>query len=529
MTHSRIGHRIMATLALSCLVNITMADCLEGGYVIDTDTLGSVYAHPTEAHTVFVTQNPPGPDGLALMKSCDGGQTWSATALTTEFYAVTSLAIDPTDPETVYVIANRGGLVSRDGGITFEETDIPFGTLVFAGDGTLYSHDSNQVSRRAAGQDTWQALTPTPTPFDVLRLHPGDPARMHVGQYYSVDAGASWQRVLPNRPRDVRYSVSNPMNMIVTAEPALISNDGGVNWMELPFEEFEPLRLGDFEGTIVEIDRNDPDVLWLATRRCGLWRSDNGGGRWRLPMNGLTGGGDFCSLGESRNVVIEQLEISDADPSRIYTITPDGLFATTSAGNEWLQIHGATGSPAPPPPNPFSGNADLSIRLSGLPGSFTPPVTFRFTGSVRNDGPDTAREATISIQADIVSSTHGICGTHTCDFGDVPPGTVIQLTFEREVLGGGSGTRCNGDVFELRGSVSATTRDPVAGNNVATLRSTRQNGTSIISGCPGEGILQPEDKSGGGAASPLFLFMLLLTFAGLSAYRNGDVRRAPRR
>ena len=319
------------------------------------------------------------------------------------------------------------------------------------------------------------------------------------------------------------------MNMIVTAEPALISDDGGVNWSELPLGEFEPLRIGDFDGTIIEIDRNDPDVLWLATRRCGLWRSDNGGAQWRLPMDGLTGPGEFCNLGDSRNVLIEQLEISDADPSRLYAITPDGLFTTTSAGDAWQEINGTAGNPEPPPPNPFSGDADLSISLSGLPGSFTPPVTFRFSGTVRNHGPDTAREATIGIQAEILSSTHGICDGGTCDFGDVPAGTVIQLSFEREVLGGGSGTRCNGDVFELRGSVSATTRDPVPDNNFVTLRSARQNGTSIISGCPGEGILQPADKSGGGSASLLFILTLLATCSGPLWYRSGGARRALRR
>ena len=510
VTHTTHTIRLLAGVLALGFVNITQADCLDGGYVIDTQTLSKVYAHPTEAETVFVTQNPGGPDGLALLKSCDGGNTWSATALTTDFYFVSSLAIDPTNTETVYAATNRGGMISQDGGITFEEIDLSSGTLVFANDGTLYSHDMNRINKREPGQETWLALTSTPTGFDVLRPHPTDPARLHVGQYYSVDAGASWQRVFPDRSRDIRYSQSDPMSMIVTAEPALISNDGGVNWSEIPLEEFEPLLLGDFEGTIVEFDRNDPNVMWLATRLCGLWRSDNGGARWSLPMNGLTGGSEFCTLGESRNAVIEQLEISEADPARLYAITPDGLFATTSNGDEWQSVNGTPGNPAPPPPNPFSGDADLSISLSGLPGSFTPPVTFQFSGTVRNNGPDTAREATLGIQADVLTSSHGTCDGSICDFGDVPAGTVIQLTFSSEVLGGGSGTRCSGDVFELSGSVSATTNDPVPGNNTATMTSTRQNGPSIISGCSGEGLLQPEGEGGGGTSGPLMLLVMLL-------------------
>jgi len=105
-----------------------------------------------------------------------------------------------------------------------------------------------------------------------------------------------------------------------------------------------------------------------------------------------------------------------------------------------------------------------------------------------------------------------VCNGGSCDFGDVAPGTVIQLRLQREVLGGGIAARCTGDVFEISGQVTATTKDPLPDNNVDSVSTTRQNGPSIISGCPGEGLLQPEG-GGGSFGFPLLLALLIAVFA----------------
>ena len=484
------------------------AACLTGGCTLDSETLYDVVPHPTEVETLYAIQNPNTQDGIALLKSCDGGTSWSATALTRNFYSVSSLAIDPLNGESAYAMTNRGPMVSGDGGITWSETSLPIGRLVFGSDGTLYSHDMRNIQKRAPGQNAWTTLTPTPTSFDVLRPHLTDPTRIHVGQYYSVDGGTSWQRVFPQVVADVRYSPSDPMQMIATATPALLSIDGGVNWSELPLEEFEVFQTGSALGTAVAFDASDSGTIWVATRGCGLWRSSTGGARWQLPMAGLTGSPESCWLGNDYPGV-KRFKPSPLDPDRFLAITSDGLFITTNDGDMWLEANGQAGNPEPPPPNPLSGDADLELDLFGLPGTFTPPVTVQFSGTIRHNGPDIAREVTFSVPADSIVSSHGACDGGSCDFGDLAPGTVIQLQMQREILGGNISARCSGDVFEISGRVTATTNDPVAGNNTDTVSSTRQNGASIISSCPGEGLLQPE--GGGGSLGFPFLFVLLIS------------------
>ncbi len=505
---------IVGVLLLASLGSGTnaYAACLDGGYALDVETILDVVPHPTEPDTLFVIQNPISVDGVSLLKSCDGGTTWSPTALTADFYTVIRLAVDPINPETVYAATTRGHVVSIDGGITWSETDIPGFSLVFAEDGTLYSYDINRIWRRLPGDTAWTEMAPAPSRFDVLRVHPADSARLHVGQYYSVDGGASWQRVLPDIVRDLRYSKTDPERMIATAMPILLSDDGGVNWYEPTYQEFESFSYSPREGTHVAFGAADSDTLWVATRWCGIWRSDSGGARWRLPDEGLSGGPEDCRLGTG-TPQIDRFEPSPTVPGRFFAVTVDGLFITDNAGELWTSINGVAAEvPPAPPPNPYSGSADMTLDLFGLGGSYSPPTTLRFSGTVRNNGPDTARDVTLSLPANVVSTTWGTCNGGSCDFGDVPPGTTIALEFERELLGGG-GPQCSGDVFEISSGVSAATNDPNPGNNSDTVSSVRRNGPTLISGCSGEGLLKKASdnsaESGGGAAGGLLLWGLL--------------------
>ena len=92
------------------------------------------------------------------------------------------------------------------------------------------------------------------------------------------------------------------------------------------------------------------------------------------------------------------------------------------------------------------------------------------------------------IPADSVSSSHGVCDGGSCDFGDLAPGTVIQLQMQREILGGGISARCNGDVFEVSGRVAATTNDPVPGNNIDTV-----SPVAVTNTCAGRSDQSPTD------------------------------------
>ena len=77
--------------------------------------------NPVEPQTLYVSSGPIAPPIADLFKTTDGASTW--TVIRTGF--ITSLALDPRDPETIYVGRIRfdggGVVVSRDGGETWSD------------------------------------------------------------------------------------------------------------------------------------------------------------------------------------------------------------------------------------------------------------------------------------------------------------------------------------------------------------------------------------------------------------------------
>jgi hypothetical protein len=505
MIRKDVLHRsasVATMLLIASVFNATtaFAICPGGGYTLDGGTIKDVVPHPTEPDTVFVVQNPEDDSALAVLKSCDAGVTWSPTSLNRVHLGVASLAVDPTQPNRVYVSTNHGNLVSRDGGITFELTDYWYSNLIYGNDGTLYSAAGPYKLPR--GSATWVPLTRPPQPINVLRPHPTDSNQLHIGQLYSVDGGVSWQYVRNDgHTADVRYSELDPMRVIATGKPVVLSTDGGVNWSPPAYNEFEYFASTQPEGRFVAFDTDDPSTLWVVTSDCGIFRSTNNGANWSTRMTGITGQAANCPA----NLAAPQIsffEPSLANGDRYYAVTSDGLFTTADDGESWTSANGVPGPKSDAPAGVFDGDADLEVKLANVPHQFTPPTTLRYRGTIRNNGPDAARSITVSFGGEIVSSTISSCQGIECEITELQAGMVIEFQVERQELGfGGGGTRCTGDIMEIRAQVSAVTDDPIPANNKAIATVRRENKPSLISGCPGEGLL----TGGGGSVGVLLL------------------------
>ena len=487
-----------AMLIIASMFNATtaFAACPSGGYTLDGGTIQDVVPHPTEPDTVFVVQHSEDASTLAVLKSCDAGVTWSPTSLKRVHFGVSSLAIDPTQPNRVYVSTNHGNLVSRDGGITFEVTDYWHSNLIYGNDGTLYSHAGTYAYKLPRGSADWARLTRTQQPINVLRPHPTDSNQLHIGQLYSVDGGVSWQYVRNDgHTADVRYSELDPMRVIATEKPVMLSTDGGVNWSPPAYNEFEYFASTRPEGQFVAFDTDDPSTLWVVTSDCGIFRSTNSGASWSTRMTGFTGQTANCPA----NAAAPQVwffEPSPANGDRYYAVTSDGLFTTADDGEFWTPANGTPGPKSDAPTGVFDGDADLEVKLGNVPQKFTPPTTLSYRGTLRNNGPDAARSITVSFGGEIVSSIIPSCRDIECEITELQAGMVIEFQVERKLLGGGGGTRCTGDVMEIRAQVSAVTNDPIPANNTAIAPVERENNPSLISGCPREGLLTSEGGSG---------------------------------
>lgn len=221
---------------------------------VASQTMGAVTVGPDGA--LFAGTGLPHPaagfvlwGGTGVFRSEDRGETWEGVGLESSG-AIARIAVDPTDPQRVYVAA--AGSPLREGG-------------------------ERGVYRSVDGGGSWElslaAANPTTGAVDVA-VDPSDPQRL---------LATLWDRdILSGRIAGAGSAV-------------YLSTDGGEQWTEvtLPGNVRDP-RVGRMGVTFgpagsdraYAVVAND-----LAGETVGLWRSDDGGRTWEKASDLLSGPG----------------------------------------------------------------------------------------------------------------------------------------------------------------------------------------------------------------------------------------------
>ena len=217
---------------------------------------------------------------------------WALEGPTNVGGRLTDLAIDPADPDTVYVAAATGGVwKTTDGGVTLEQAwpddaAQAVGAIAIGADGAIWAgtgelnpgggsitFGGTGVYRSDDGGATWKrrGLVDSGTTGRIV-AHPTDPKTLYVaaggslfnaggerGIYRSTNGGASWRQVLaPETP----FS-------------------GGA---DLVMDPTNPERL----YAVMWDHRREPDVRTYGGVGSGLFRSDDGGDTWKRLQNVVT-------------------------------------------------------------------------------------------------------------------------------------------------------------------------------------------------------------------------------------------------
>jgi photosystem II stability/assembly factor-like uncharacterized protein len=270
-----------------------------------TQTIGRVIIHPTNPDIVYVaasghewTANP----DRGVFKTTDGGRTWEKVLYINERVGVWDLAIDPTDPNTVYASSwNRvrerwsdpmpggedGLHKTTDGGRTWRpiNTGLPdtgltgrIGiSLCLSKPNVLYAFVDNHNPGREAREGERDAYG---------RLRTG---RQIVGAevYRSDDRGEHWTKVSVSDPLmenfggtygwvfgQIRVDPSNENTVYILGLGLYRSTDGGKSWTEISYEGLH----GDHHA--LWIDPQDSNYL-INGNDGGVNLSYDGGAAWR--------------------------------------------------------------------------------------------------------------------------------------------------------------------------------------------------------------------------------------------------------
>jgi hypothetical protein len=133
--------------------------------------LTTMAVHPTNPQIIYVgSPGASGHEGCGVWKTANGGASWTPVADSLPSLAVDAIAIDPSNPDRVYVVLFRHGLYrSDDAGMSWTH---------------LYGDLHVRTNIGAAGDRT------------ALLIHPIDPRVLYVttdlGVQRSTDGGQSW-------------------------------------------------------------------------------------------------------------------------------------------------------------------------------------------------------------------------------------------------------------------------------------------------------------------------------------------------
>ena len=283
------------------------------------------------------------------------------------------IAVDPRDPQRVYVGTMDGGLwFSTDGGAGWRQAGPSIAEPRVLSVAVSRSHERSGVSAVYAGTEpsnlyrsedgglTWQLLpalrelpsAPTwsfpPRPWThhvrTIALHPTDPDWLAVGielggVMRSRDGGKTWIDHNPQAHSDAHQLLTHPLAPERLYEAAgqgiALSDDRGDTWKRLDG------RLDRHYAWAEAIDPADPDLWYVAISR-GPWAAHgDGDGQARLLRSRGNGWEAVDNWGDSaalRRMPYALVTFADQPGRMLAGLRGGTLLLTEDAGDSWSRL-----------------------------------------------------------------------------------------------------------------------------------------------------------------------------------------------
>jgi len=297
-----------------------------------TGSVGSIAVAPSDPQTIYVgsgegLHRPDLSIGDGVYRSRDGGRTWKRLGLN-DAQQIPAIAVDPTNPRRLFVAAaghpygpnsERGIFRSVDGGDTFEKV--------------LYKDENtggadvviDPRNPKVVYASLWQSRE---GPWEN-----GDWDGTGGGIYKSIDGGTKWTQLTKGLPADmiqahIAIAASTPVRLIATigtkAGTSIVrTDDAGASWTVITRDARPASRIGGGDLPVPRIDPKHPDVVYIASTVS--WKSADGGKTWNA-LRGAPGGDDY-----------QNVWIHPSDPDVIILGSDQGAVITVNGGSTWSE------------------------------------------------------------------------------------------------------------------------------------------------------------------------------------------------
>ncbi|HUX67226.1 MAG TPA: hypothetical protein VMV31_07040 [Terriglobales bacterium] len=274
-----------------------------------TGSIGAIAVSPSNPNVIYVGTGagiirPDLATGDGVYKSTDAGRTWTHLAGLRDTQMIANIAVDPRDPNRVFVAAlghpygpnpERGIFRSTDGGATFQKV-LYKDEYTSANDVAIDPADPNIVYAALWQQQEGYSENVS---FGAAT----------GGIYKSSDGGTTWQQLGGGLPQvleaNLAIAPSNPQVLyadVATGAPGgrfgagrgsvqfYKSSDGGQTWAVSGRDPRPMVRIGGGDVPTLAVDGHNPNVVYDCSTV--FWRTEDGGATWSA-VRGAPGGDDY--------------------------------------------------------------------------------------------------------------------------------------------------------------------------------------------------------------------------------------------
>lgn len=339
---------------------------------------------PTDENRIFV-----GSVGGGILKSTNGGSSWSVVNDFLPSLAVTTILYDPTNLNTMYcstgegfynsdAIPGAGIFKSTDGGTTWNQLEATNDTnfrwvnrLAHHPDssGVLYAvtRSPNLLWKTSDGGVTWDSLFRGPYHLTDVKVSPHHPQTVIIGSQYgayrSNDYGITWDTLTndaPNKlPRncyrcEISFCEDNENRVYLTMERnwgmIFRSEDLGNTWTQQNVDYYNYLGIDKSQGwynQAIWVDPTNSDNIVVGG--IDLWKSTDGGAtlakisRWEDYHNG----GLANSAHADQHIIVSSPAYNGTTNKKVFFGNDGGIqktndVTTVSENSGWVNLAGST-------------------------------------------------------------------------------------------------------------------------------------------------------------------------------------------
>jgi len=330
-----------------------------GGYA-GIGRINRITLHPTNTNIIFACTA-----GGGLWKTTNGGSSWVPLTDNLASIGISGLVINPADPNMMYLATGDGDgadtysygvLKSTDGGLTWSPTGLTFGTGTVIYKLQQHATDPNillagtngGLYRTANGGTSWTKVVASGQFYDIETLSSTNMVAVTKGGFYrSTDGGATWVLVTtiastgrialavsPSSPDFVAALVSNTSNGF---KGFYASTDGGLTYTlrsstpNLMGWETNGSDAGGQAWYDLCIAVSPSDVNQIIVGGVNTWKSTNGGVSWSIMTN-------WYQTSTLPAMHADQHDLIFQNSTTIYAANDGGIYRSTNNGVSWTDL-----------------------------------------------------------------------------------------------------------------------------------------------------------------------------------------------